>query len=261
MCRRPGGAGRHVGGDGGPAGWGGPPVRRRPGPHRPDRSGESAVIRVLVVDDHDLLRTGTAMVVGAAPDMTVVGEASNGRDAVHRAGGLRPDVVVTDARMPGTDGIAATAEIVRRFPECRVLVLTAFDVDDHAFGALDAGASGYLLKDCTADELLAGIRAVAAGNAIVAPHATRRLLERTRGTLLVSDGAAADRGRFDALSGREHEVLRAVVRGASNAEIAGELFISEATVKSHVASILRKTGLRDRIHVVIEAFRCGYVQG
>lgn len=217
------------------------------------------MIRVLVVDDQHLLRTGTAMVIGAAEDLVVVGEAQDGTQALARAAELTPDVVVTDIRMPGMDGIETTARLTERFPAVRVLVLTQFDLDEHVFGALAAGASGYLLKESSADELCAAIRTVAAGDAIVSPRACRRLVETAKPVLRAARPQQATATPFDALSARETEVVRALADGASNAEIAEALFISEATVKSHVASILRKLELRDRIHVVIEAFRCGVV--
>lgn len=217
------------------------------------------MIRVLVVDDQHLLRTGTAMVIGAADDLVVVGEAQDGRAAVDRTAELRPDVVVMDIRMPGCGGIEATAALADLFPQVKVLVLTQFDLDEHVFGALAAGASGYLLKESSAAELHAGIRAVANGDAIVAPRACRRLVDTAR-PMLRTAGAANDSGSpFDALSERETEVVCALTRGLSNAEIANALFISEATVKTHIANILRKLGLRDRVHIVIEAFRCGLV--
>jgi len=217
------------------------------------------VIRILVVDDQDLLRSGTAMVLGAAEDMTVVGEAADGREAIARAEALRPDVVVMDVQMPGMDGIEATGELLRRRPETRVLVLTTFDVDAYAYGALVAGASGFLLKQCSAAELLAGIRAVAAGNAIAAPRVTRKLIELA-GPALTAQGPTRA-GPHDGLSDREREVLDHVAAGYSNAEIAVALWIAQATVKTHVTSVLRKLGLRDRVHAVIYAHRHGLCDG
>lgn len=217
------------------------------------------MIRVLVVDDQHLLRTGTAMVIGTADDLVVVGEAQDGLQALERIGVLRPDVVVTDIRMPGMDGIETTRRITERFPAVKVLVLTQFDLDEHVFGALAAGASGYQLKESSAEELCTAIRTVAAGDAIVAPRACRRLVETVKPTLLSARPQYAPSSPFDALSARELDVVRALADGASNAEVARSLFISEATVKSHVASILRKLGVRDRVHIVIEAFRCGVV--
>lgn len=217
------------------------------------------MIRVLVVDDQHLLRTGTAMVIGAAEDLVVVGEAQDGTHALARTAELSPDVVVTDIRMPGMDGIETTARLTQRFPDVKVLVLTQFDLDEHVFGALAAGASGYLLKESSADELRSAIRTVARGDAIVAPRACRRLLEAAKPVLTSARSPQSADSPFSALSARELEVVRALAEGSSNAEIAQVLFISEATVKSHVASILRKLGVRDRIHIVIEAFRNGVV--
>lgn len=217
------------------------------------------MIRVLVVDDQHLLRTGTAMVIGAAEDLVVVGEAQDGTHALARTAELSPDVVVTDIRMPGMDGIETTARLTQRFPDVKVLVLTQFDLDEHVFGALAAGASGYLLKESSADELRSAIRTVARGDAIVAPRACRRLLAAAKPVLTSARSPQSADSPFSALSARELEVVRALAEGSSNAEIAQVLFISEATVKSHVASILRKLGVRDRIHIVIEAFRNGVV--
>lgn len=217
------------------------------------------MIRVLVVDDQHLLRAGTGMVIGASGDMVVVGEAQDGSEALSRVARLMPDVVVMDVMMPGMDGIRATAELTCRFPAVKVLVLTQYDLDEHVFGALAAGASGYLLKESSAEELWAGIRTVANGDAIVAPRACRRLVETAQPLLRTGRQPRLEETPFVALSEREFEVVQEVVQGASNAEIARTLFISEATVKSHVASILRKIGVRDRVHIVIEAFRCGVV--
>lgn len=213
----------------------------------------AGAVRVLIADDQDLLRTGTAMVLNAAAEITVVGEAATGSDAVRRAVALRPDVVLMDIRMPGMNGIEATRQIVESAPECRVLMLTTFDLDEYAFGALSAGASGFILKECAARELVEGVLTVASGNSIIAPRATRRLIETTRGLLPVQSEPAG--APLAPLSRREQEIFAAVARGMSNAEIASEMFITEATVKSHVASILRKLNLRDRVHVVIFAFR------
>lgn len=215
----------------------------------------------MVVDDQALLRSGTAMVIGTAEDLVVVGEAQDGRQAIDRVPRLRPDVVVMDVKMPGMDGIETTARLTERFPAVKVLVLTQFDLDDHVLGALAAGASGYLLKDCSAEELWAGVRAVADGDAIVAPRACRLLVDTARPVLRTPRPTRPGHSVFAELSDRETEVVRALTDGLSNAEIAEALFISEATVKSHIASILRKTGLRDRVHVVIEAFRSGLVPG
>lgn len=221
---------------------------------RPLGVGRSSPIRVLLVDDQTLLRTGTALVLGAHDDLVVVGEASNGADAVAATLRLRPDVVVMDVRMPGMDGIEATERIVAQVPSTRVLVLTTFDLDEVAIASLAAGASGFLLKECGSEELVAAVRAVAVGNAVVAPRAAASLLRSVRSTLR----RAPAEPPHD-LSPRELAIVRCIARGLSNLEIGRELFISESTVKTHVASILRKTGLRDRVHIAILAFRSGLV--
>ncbi|KQO61385.1 response regulator transcription factor [Curtobacterium sp. Leaf261] len=215
-------------------------------------------IRVLVVDDQDLVRMGTVMVLGVESDMTVVGEAADGDSAVDRVRELRPDVVLMDVRMPGRDGIDATREITRTMPEVRVLVLTTFDLDEYAFAALNAGASGFLLKDAPPSELVAAIRGVAAGDAIVSPRATRAVLEQVRGTLPEGRRTVAS-SALDVLSAREREVLEAIGRGRTNTEIAAELFLSESTVKTHVGRVLAKLQLRDRVHAVIVAYEQGLV--
>lgn len=213
-------------------------------------------ISLLLVDDQDLLRAGMAMVLGAADGIRVVGEATNGEDAVLRAEDLRPDVVLMDVRMPGLDGIEATRRIVSAHPEIRIIILTTFDLDEYAFGGLNAGASGFLLKDAPAADLIQAIRTVAGGEAIVSPRITQRMLEMYRGTL--PDTAPSPSGASP-LSEREHEVLVAIGRGLSNTEIAGELFLSESTVKTHVGRVLSKLELRDRVQAVIYAYRQGLV--
>ncbi|NIJ04451.1 DNA-binding NarL/FixJ family response regulator [Frigoribacterium faeni] len=215
---------------------------------------------VMLVDDQDLLRTGMAMVLGAQPGLRVVGEASDGLAAVERDAELRPDVVLMDVRMPGLDGIEATRRIVAARPEARVLVLTTFDLDEYAFGGLNAGASGFLLKDAPPAELVAAIRTVAAGDAIVSPRVTRAMLDLYRGRL-PDAGDARRPSSLDSLSEREREVLLAIGRGLSNSEIAGELFLSESTVKTHVGRVLAKLELRDRVHAVIFAYENGLVGG
>jgi len=218
-------------------------------------------ISVLLADDQPLLRRGFRMILEAEGDLTVVAEAGQGEEAVDLARRYRPDVVLMDIRMPGTDGIEATRRITAAHPEVRVLALTTFDLDEYAFGALRAGASGFLLKDVRPAELVAAIRTVAAGDAVISPRVTRRLLEEYAQVLPLS---AAQRAQLypqlSALTEREREVLIAVAQGLSNAEIAATLFVSEATVKSHVGRILAKLGLRDRVQVVVLAYETGLVQ-
>jgi len=212
-------------------------------------------IRVLIADDQSLVRAGFRLVLENHDDHDVVGEASNGEEAIHSAGRLEPDVVLMDIRMPELDGIAATREITRRFP-ARVLVLTTYDLDEYVYDALQAGASGFLLKDTPPDQLAAGIRAVAAGEALLAPTVTRRLIEefaRVRPT------PQARPATLDDLTPREFDVLRHLARGLSNAEIAEQLFLSDTTVKTHVAHLLGKLGLRDRVQAVVLAYESGLV--
>jgi DNA-binding NarL/FixJ family response regulator len=217
-------------------------------------------ISVLLADDQPLLRMGFRMILDAQPDMAFAGEAADGAEAVELTAALRPDVVLMDVRMPGTDGIEATRRIVAAGGGARVLILTTFDLDEYAFSALRAGASGFLLKDAPPDDLLSGIRAVAAGDAVVAPSVTRRLLDAYAHRLPDDRAPATRAARLDPLTEREREVLLAVARGLSNAEIAGRLVVSEATVKTHVGRILTKLGLRDRIQAVILAYETGLVQ-
>ncbi|GAA4267459.1 response regulator transcription factor [Frondihabitans peucedani] len=213
-------------------------------------------ITLLLVDDQDLLRAGMAMVLGAADGLRVVGEATNGEDAVARAAELRPDVVLMDVRMPGLDGIEATRRIVAAQPETRVIILTTFDLDEYAFGGLNAGASGFLLKDAPSADLVQAIRTVAAGEAIVSPRITQRMIELYRGKM---PETSADPAGVTPLSEREREVLVAIGRGLSNQEIAAELFLSESTVKTHVGRVLAKLQLRDRVQAVIYAYQRGLV--
>lgn len=213
-------------------------------------------ITLLLVDDQDLLRAGMAMVLGAAPGLRVVGEATNGADAVARAAELTPDVVLMDVRMPGLDGIEATRRITAEHPETRVIILTTFDLDEYAFGGLNAGASGFLLKDAPSDDLITAIHTVAGGEAIVSPRITQRMLEMYRGKMPETQGAGAD---DSPLSDREREVLVAIGHGLSNSEIAASLFLSESTVKTHVGRVLAKLGLRDRVQAVIYAYQRGLV--
>jgi DNA-binding NarL/FixJ family response regulator len=213
-------------------------------------------IRILLVDDQALLRTGFRMILSAQPDLEVVGEAIDGADAVRQVATLRPDIALMDVRMPGMDGVQATAAITAATPDTRVLVLTTFDLDEYAFAALRAGASGFLLKDVPPAELAGAIRAVAAGDAVVSPRITRRLLDRislhTPGPAGAGDGGPAV--VLAALTDREREVFGEVARGLSNAEIAARLHLSEATVKTHITRVLAKLALRDRVQLVIFAY-------
>ena len=215
----------------------------------------TAQIRVLLVDDQQLVRRGFRMVLDAEDGLTVVGEAGDGTEAVEAVRALRPDVVLMDVRMPGMDGIRATGLITAMRPECRVIVLTTFDLDEYAFGGLQAGASGFLLKDARPSELVDAIRAVHRGDAVVAPRVTARLVELAAPALARS--RPSDESRLDVLSEREREVFLLMAQGASNAEIAAQLFVSESTVKTHVGKVLRGLGLRDRVQAVIFAYEIG----
>ncbi|MEE1752730.1 response regulator transcription factor [Streptomyces sp. SP18CS02] len=210
-------------------------------------------IRILIADDEALLRMAFGTVLEAQPDMAPVGEAADGAQAVRLARELRPDVVLMDVRMPGTDGIEATRQVVRVSPQSRVLILTTFDLDEYAFAGLSAGASGFLLKNTRPEELLTAIRRVAAGDAVVSPRITRRLLENLR-PHIPDGGSAGPDERLGRLSAREREVLVQVGCGLSNTEIAATLYLAEATVKSHLGRILQKLELRDRIQAVIFAY-------
>jgi DNA-binding NarL/FixJ family response regulator len=214
-------------------------------------------ISVLLVDDQELVRRGLAMMIDSTDDLVVAGEASSGDEAIHLAGELAPDVVVMDVRMPGTDGIEATRRIVRQHPASRVLILTTFDLDEYAFGGLRAGASGFLVKTAPRAELLAAVRAVAAGDAVVSPRATRAVLEVAVARL--PRGGTGAPPMFDALTDREREVFVAVARGLTNPEIAEQLVLSESTVKTHVGRVLAKLDLRDRVQIVITAYEHGLV--
>ncbi|WP_311878335.1 response regulator transcription factor [Microbacterium forte] len=218
-------------------------------------------IRLLLVDDQALIRVGFRMVLDAEDDMVVVGEAADGHDAIAQATELRPDMVLMDIRMPGLDGIAATAAIVREHPQTRVLVLTTFDLDEYAFGAIRAGASGFLLKDAQRHEMIAAIRAIHRGDAALSPRITRMLLEHVTPTLGATPAPQvhATDDLTAQLTDRERDVFVEIARGLTNAEIAQALFVSESTVKTHVGRILSKLGSRDRIHLVILAHRLGLV--
>ncbi len=218
-------------------------------------------IRVLLADDQALLRKGFRMILDEEPDIEVVGEASDGEEAVTMTDELQPNVVLMDVRMPGTDGIEATSQIITGGAAARVLILTTFDLDEYAFAGLRAGASGFLLKDVPPSELIEAIRIVARGDAVVSPRVTRRLLD-TFAQQIPSPGDSSDvnTGELDELTDREREVLVELAEGHSNAEIAEHLFVSEATVKSHVGKILTKLGLRDRVQAAVFAFQVGLVK-
>jgi DNA-binding NarL/FixJ family response regulator len=211
-------------------------------------------VRVLLVDDQPLLRVAFTLVLDSQPDIEVVGEADDGTVAVRLAGELQPDVVLMDVRMPGMDGIEATRRIVDESPDTKVLIMTTFDLDEYAFAGLRAGASGFLLKNAQPAELLSAIRSVAAGDAVVAPRITRRLLDQFASQLPDGGPAGGGEAAIEALTTRERSVLVQVARGLSNAEVAAELFLAEATVKTHVSRILLKLGLRDRVQAVVFAY-------
>jgi DNA-binding NarL/FixJ family response regulator len=213
-------------------------------------------VSVLLVDDQELMRMGLTMVLDAHDDITVVGEASDGASAIAAAARLEPDVVLMDVRMPGVDGVTATERITSTQQSVRVLIMTTFDLDEHVLGALRAGASGFLLKDTPPEDLVSAVRSVAAGDAVVSPRVTRRLLSR-----FITDEPVPTRDAtiLDSLTDREREVLELIASGMSNAEIAGTLFLSEATVKTHVGRVLTKLNLRDRVQAVVLAYETGVV--
>jgi len=213
---------------------------------------------IVLVDDQDLLRVGFRMVLEAQPDLEVVGEAADGREGLALVRELRPDVVLMDVRMPVLDGVETTRRLVAEGVPSRVIILTTFDLDEYAYAALRAGASGFLLKDAPPSDLLSAIRAVASGDAVVAPSTTRRLLE-TVAHRLPDPTLPEPASELDALTPREREVVVAVARGLSNAEIADQLVLSEATVKTHVGRILAKLELRDRVQIVVFAYERGLV--
>jgi DNA-binding NarL/FixJ family response regulator len=214
-------------------------------------------ITVLIADDQDLVREGLRMLLQAEPGITVVGEAGTGSEAIAAARKLDPDVVLMDIRMPGMDGIEAAAHLARPGSRAKILMLTTHDLDEYVYRAMRAGASGFLLKDASRDQLATAVRTVAAGEALLAPSVTRRLIEDfcRRPS---PDGAAADAARK--LTGRELEIVKLVATGLTNAEIAARLYLSDATVKSHIARILAKLRLRDRIQVVVFAYETGIVR-
>ena len=214
-------------------------------------------IRVFLVDDQELVRAGFAMVLAAQTDMTVVGEAGDGAAALAALTSIEADVVVMDIRMPLMDGVEATRRLCERADAPKVLVLTTFDTDEDAFAALQAGASGFLLKNVRPVELLAAIRVVAAGESVVAPRITRRLLDRFAGQLVATGPATP---AVAGLTEREREVLALIAAGLSNSEIAAQLYVAEATVKTHFGRILTKLELRDRVQAVVFAYRIGLVR-
>ncbi|HEX7353748.1 MAG TPA: response regulator transcription factor [Mycobacteriales bacterium] len=214
------------------------------------------MIRVLLADDQELVRSGFRLILELADGIEVIGEAADGREAVLLARQQAPDVVLMDIRMPVLDGIEATRRLRQAGGRTRVLVLTTFDLDEYVYAALRAGASGFLLKDAPRDQLVTAVRTVARGESLLAPAVTRRLIERFVSRPSPTDAAPA----LDALTIREGEVLRLLARGLSNAEIAAQLFVGEATVKTHVARILRKLDLRDRVQAVVFAYESGTVE-
>jgi DNA-binding NarL/FixJ family response regulator len=223
-------------------------------------------ISVLLVDDQELMRMAFRMVIESQPDLSVAGEAANGLEAIARVQALEPDVLLMDVRMPDLDGVEATRRIVGSGSAARVIILTTFDLDEYVYSALRAGASGFLLKDAQPADLLSAIRAVASGDAVVAPSITRRLLDTYAHRLgSPGDGGPTERlgplqrEQLAQLTAREHEVLLLVARSMSNAEIAERLVLSEATVKSHVGRILAKLDLRDRVQIVVFAYESGLV--
>jgi DNA-binding NarL/FixJ family response regulator len=218
------------------------------------------VIRVLLVDDQALVRAGFRMILDAEDDLDVVGEAIDGREAIEQVSALRPDVVLMDIRMPELDGLEASRRILASQTDGapKILMLTTFDLDEYVYEALRAGASGFLLKDTPPEQLVSAIHVVAEGEALLAPSVTRRVIsEFVKGT---GPRPATQFPKLDDLTARELEVLKAIARGLSNAEIARELYVSETTVKTHVARILMKLGLRDRVQVVVLAYEAGVVQ-
>jgi DNA-binding NarL/FixJ family response regulator len=220
-------------------------------------SADQPAVRIVVADDHQVVRAGFAGLLGTQPDFAVVGTAGDGAEAVRICRELHPDVVLMDVRMPGTDGIEATRQLAGQDGDApRVLILTTFDLDEYVYDALCAGASGFLLKDVTAERLFEAVRVVAAGEALLAPTVTRRLISEFA---RLRPHAAAPAGRLAALTPRETQVLRLVAEGLSNPEIAARLVVTEETVKTHVSRVLGKLGLRDRTQAVVTAYESGLV--
>jgi DNA-binding NarL/FixJ family response regulator len=214
---------------------------------------------LLLADDQELMRMGFRMVIDTQPDLAILGEATNGIEAVEATRTLKPDVVLMDVRMPEMDGVRATQLIVDSGSDARIIILTTFDLDEYVFAALRAGASGFLLKDSPPDDLLSAIRAVASGDAVVAPSVTRRLIDNYADRLPPDPRDCETDPRLELLTSREREVLLHVARSLSNAEIADQLVLSEATVKSHVGRILAKLELRDRVQIVVFAYETGLI--
>jgi len=212
-------------------------------------------IRVLVADDQPLVRSGFRMIIDERPDLELIAEAEDGEQAIVLAAELDPDVILMDIRMPTLDGVEATRRLVEAGSRARILVLTTFDLDEYVYAAVNAGASGFLLKDVQPEQLVDAIRVVAAGNSLFGPAATQRLLDRFAPP---PSGSAAT--RLDQLTDREREILKLIAQGRSNAELAQQLYLSEATVKTHVSAILRKLAVRDRVQAVIAAYEAGLVQ-
>jgi DNA-binding NarL/FixJ family response regulator len=210
--------------------------------------------RVLIADDDDLMRAGLVELLTADPDIEIIGEASTGREAVDQAGRLAPDVVLMDVRMPDLDGIGATRELSRAAPRTRVLILTTFEQDDYVFGALRAGASGFLLKRTRPEELIAAVQTIARGDSLLSPSVTRRVIDRLAQQPIPE---LANQTRLEELTAREREVLEFIARGLSNREIAAALIVEESTIRSHVKRILMKLDLRDRVQAVIFAYETG----
>jgi len=211
-------------------------------------------LAIVIADDQLLLRAGFRKLLDGEADLSVVGDAADGRQAVDLVAEQRPDVVLMDIRMPVLDGIEATRQVTTRFPDTAVLVLTTYDLDEYVFSALEAGASGFLLKDCPPDDLITAIRVVARGDALIAPAVTRRLI-----AAFTARAARPGRRPLPPVSDREREVLLGVARGLSNAELAADMLIGEATVKTHVSSLLTKLGCRDRVQLVVCAYESGLV--
>jgi DNA-binding NarL/FixJ family response regulator len=216
------------------------------------------VTRILLADDQALVRGGLRMILDAQPDLEVVGEAADGAEALERARELEPDVVLMDIRMPVLDGLEATRRLLAGRSAAKVIVLTTFDLDEYVYAALQAGASGFLLKDAPAAELVRGVRVVAAGDSLLAPSITRRLIEELAPTR--ETGSRTKPPGLDDLTAKEREVLGLLARGMSNAEIAEALFVGEATVKTHVGHVLTKLGVRDRVQAVVLAYEAGVIR-
>ena len=214
-------------------------------------------VRVLLVDDDDLMRAGLKAVLSTDAAIEVVGEAGDGRAAIHEARLRRPDVVLMDVRMPDLDGVSATRDLLAALPKAKVAILTTFEQDDYIFGALSAGASGFLLKRTKPEELIAAIHTLAAGDALLSPSVTRRVIGRMAGQPVANPSGS---GRLDELTPRERQVLELIARGLSNGEIADAFVIEESTVKTHVKRILMKLHLRDRVQAVIFAYESGLTQ-